>query len=105
MVQIYVDALADLSESYKDIKVLPYLFDIDGKKYLTSDLSSKDVYDYMSKGTYPKTSRPNLGVWSDMIEEDLKAGKDILYLPNRNVEFAFLCKLWLLHMSYSYYQK
>lgn len=80
MIQIYVDALADLSESYKGIKVLPYLFDIDGKKYLTSDLSSKDVYDYMSKGIYPKTSRPNLGVWSDMIEEDLKAGKDILYV-------------------------
>ena len=35
MIQIYVDALADLSESYKDIKVFPYLFDIEGKKYLT----------------------------------------------------------------------
>lgn len=80
MTQIYVDALADLSESYKDIKVLPYLFDIEGKKYLTSELSSEDIYNYMSKGIYPKTSRPNLGIWSDMIEEDLKAGKDILYI-------------------------
>lgn len=115
MTQIYVDALADLSESYKDIKVLPYLFDIEGKKYLTSELSSEDIYNYMSKGIYPKTSRPNLGIWSDMIEEDLKAGKDILYIgstskmtgalssinviknlmknkyPNRNVETIDTC--------------
>lgn len=80
MVQIYVDALADLSESYKDVKVLPYLFDIEGKKYLTSELNSEDIYNYLFKGIYPKTSRPSLGIWSDMIEEDLKAGKDILYI-------------------------
>ena len=80
MIQIYVDALADLSESYKDVKVLPYLFDIDGKKYLTSELSSEDIYNYLSKGIYPKTSRPSLGIWSDMIEEDLKQGNNILYI-------------------------
>ena len=80
MVQIYVDALADLSESYKDVKVLPYLFDIEGKKYLTSELSPEDIYNYLSKGIYPKTSRPSLGIWSDMIEEDLKQGNDILYI-------------------------
>lgn len=79
MTQIYVDSLADLS-SYKDIKVFPYLFDIEGKKYLTSELSSEDIYNYLSKGIYPKTSRPSLGIWSDMIEEDLKKGNDILYI-------------------------
>lgn len=80
MIQIYVDSLADLSESYKDIKVFPYLFDIEGKKCLTSELSSEDIYNYLSKGIYPKTSRPSLGIWSDMIEEDLKQGNDILYI-------------------------
>lgn len=80
MMQIYVDALADLSGSFNNVKILPYLFDIEGKKYLTSEISSKDIYDYMIKGIYPKTSRPNLGIWSDMIEEDLKNGNDILYI-------------------------
>ena len=50
------------------------------KKYLTNELESKEIYNYLSQGIYPKTSRPNLGIWSEIVEKDLKEGKDILYL-------------------------
>lgn len=80
MIKIYTDALSNLTKGTENLEILPFLFNINGKKYLTNELESKEIYNYLSQGIYPKTSRPNLGVWSETIEKDLKEGKDILYI-------------------------
>ena len=80
MIKIYTDALSTLTKSTENLEILPILFNIDGKKYLTNELESKEIYNYLSQGVYPKTSRPNLGIWSEIVEKDLKEGKDILYI-------------------------
>lgn len=80
MIQIYTDATSNLSKNVGNLKVLPLLFNINDKAYLTEELTSEELYDYLKQGNYPKTSKPSLGLWSTLIEENLEKGNDILYI-------------------------
>lgn len=80
MTQIYTDATSNLPKNVENLKVLPLLFNIDNKTYLTEELTSKELYEYLKQGIYPKTSKPSLGIWSTLIEEGLEKGNDILYI-------------------------
>lgn len=84
MIKIYTDATSNLTKATENLEILPLLFSINEKKYLTNELEPKEIYNYLSQGIYPKTSRPNLGIWSEVIEKDLKEGNDILYIGPTN---------------------
>lgn len=85
MIQIFVDALCDISlekQRELDIGVLPYLFEIEGKEYLTSEVDSKQITSFLQKGIKVKTARPALNIWKEMIKKHLDRGEDIFYIAS-----------------------
>lgn len=84
-IKIFVDALCDLSEKQRkefSIQVFPYLFEIEGKEYLTSEVSSEQIKEYLQKGIKVKTSRPALNVWNSLIQKTFEDGDDIFYVAS-----------------------
>lgn len=84
-IKIFVDALCDLSKKERedlDIQVFPYLFEIEGKEYLTSEVDSEQIKNYLQMGIKVKTSRPALNVWNDLIQKTFEDGNDIFYVAS-----------------------
>lgn len=85
MIQLIVDALCDISKEEMermDVIQLPYVFTINGVEYLSTEVSMDEILDYIEKGIEIQTSRPSLGIWSDILEKPLSEGKDILYIAS-----------------------
>lgn len=91
MKKIFVDALSDIPNKLKkDIKVLPYLFNIDGTLYLTSEITNTQILKWMDEGKIIQTSRPELGIWIKLVEEEFSKGNDILYIGSlKNLTGAY----------------
>ena len=63
-----------------DCKLLPLTFEIDGKSYTTEDISMPDFYARMRADATTRTSQISVGTYEDAFEEELKQGRDVLYL-------------------------
>lgn len=59
---------------------LTFRFDGEDKEYSNFDLTADEFYDKMKKGGTAKTAAVNTEIFSQMFEEYLRAGKDVLYL-------------------------
>lgn len=85
MIKIFVDALCDISSEQQkelNLEVLPYLFEIEGKEYLTSEIESKQIDSLLQKSIKVKTSRPALSIWTEMIRKCFEEGNDIFYIAS-----------------------
>ena len=90
MVSIFIDSLSGIVEERcknfygtgEEIRVFPYLFNIEGKEVLTSEVSAREIMIMKGKGVDVKTSRPALNVWKEMIIEEYEKGKDVLYIAS-----------------------
>ncbi|MBQ9121193.1 MAG: DegV family protein [Clostridia bacterium] len=84
---IITDSSCDLTPSLCEqlnVKVLPLSFFIEGKQYyndpLNPEISHKDFYKQLSDGKMVTTSAPNPEQFREVIEPELIAGNDVLYL-------------------------
>ena len=80
---LFCDTTCDLPEerlAKMDCKLLPLTFEIDGKPYTTADISMQEFYRRMREDAVTKTSQIAVGVCEDAFEEELKNGRDVLYL-------------------------
>ena len=59
---------------------LTFRFEGDEKEYLNYDMSPDDFYKRMHEGGVAKTAAVNSGTFEILFEEQLKQGKDVLYL-------------------------
>lgn len=59
---------------------LTFRFDGEDKEYSNFDLTADEFYDKMKKGGTAKTAAVNTEIFSQMFEEYLSEGKDVLYL-------------------------
>lgn len=74
---IKADALAKWNVGYKS---LTFKFDDEDKEYSNADMSADAFYAEMRKGRTAKTAAVNTESFTEMFEEHLKEGKDVLYL-------------------------
>ncbi|MBE6870298.1 MAG: DegV family protein [Ruminococcus albus] len=80
---LFCDSTCDLPEERllkMDCRIIPLTFEIDGKPYTTADISMQEFYRRMREDASTKTSQISVGVCQDAFEEELKQGRDILYL-------------------------
>lgn len=82
---IVTDSACDIkSELLKEWGVpfcsLTFRFDGDEKEYSNNDMSPSDFYQRMRNGGIAKTAAVNVGSFEILFEEQLKEGKDLLYL-------------------------
>lgn len=80
---LFCDTTCDLPEerlAKMDCKLLPLTFEIDGKPYTTADISMQEFYRRMREDAVTKTSQISVGVCEDAFEEEIKNGRDVLYL-------------------------
>lgn len=80
---LFCDTTCDLPEerlAKMDCKLLPLTFEIDGKPYTTADISMQEFYRRMREDAVTKTSQIAVGVCEDAFEEEIKNGRDVLYL-------------------------
>ena len=80
---LFCDTTCDLPEERldkMDCKLLPLTFEIDGKPYTTADISMQEFYRRMREDAVTKTSQIAVGVCEDAFEEEIKNGRDVLYL-------------------------
>ncbi|MCR5108142.1 MAG: DegV family protein [Lachnospiraceae bacterium] len=82
---IYTDSACDvgndLLESW-DVKKrsLTFKFDDEEKEYSSDEMSPAQFYAEMKKGRVAKTAAINMKTFYDAFEEELKAGRDVLYI-------------------------
>ncbi len=80
---LFCDSTCDLPEERllkMDCRIIPLTFEIDGKSYTTEEISMQEFYRRMREDADTKTSQISVGVFRDAFEEELKQGRDILYL-------------------------
>ena len=85
MIKIFVDALCDMSQSKKaslGLECFPYIFNIGGEEYITSELGEFEIKNYLEKGITPRIARPALNVWNSMIQKTFENGDDIFYIAS-----------------------
>src|SRR5690554_5340936 len=82
--QIIVDSACDLPKGIIDkynIKVLPFNLHIDDRSYKDGrDIQVNEVYEYIKKGIYPKTSQVSPVDIKDAFEEYACKGFDCIYI-------------------------
>ncbi len=59
---------------------LTFRFTDEEKEYKNEDLSAKDFYDRMRSGAVGKTAAINIEEFKEIFREELKEGRDVLYL-------------------------
>lgn len=80
---LFCDSTCDLPEERlikMDVKLLHLTFEIDGQAYTTENISMPEFYRRMREGADTKTSQISIGVCEDSFEEEIKKGRDVLYL-------------------------
>ncbi|MBQ8966747.1 DegV family protein [Ruminococcus sp.] len=80
---LFCDSTCDLPEerlSKMDCRILPLTFEIDGKSFTTETISMQEFYRRMREDAVTKTSQVAVGVCEDAFEEEIKKGRDVLYL-------------------------
>ncbi len=82
---IYTDSACDISKEILDswgvrYKSLSFRFDHLDKEFLNDDMKTEEFYQLMREGHIAKTSAVNAQTFREGFEEELKAGKDVLYL-------------------------
>lgn len=82
---IYTDSACDISQEILDswgvrYKSLSFRFDHLDKEFLNDDMKTEEFYQLMREGHIAKTSAVNAQTFREGFEEELKAGKDVLYL-------------------------
>lgn len=80
---LFCDSTCDLPEdrlAKMDCRIIPLTFEIDGKAYTTEEITMEDFYKRMREDAATKTSQIAVGVCQDAFEEELKKGRDVLYL-------------------------
>lgn len=80
---LFCDTTCDLPEerlAKMDCKLLPLQFEIDGQTYTNADISMEEFYKRMREDAVTKTSQISVGVCEDAFEEEIKQGRDVLYL-------------------------
>lgn len=100
--RIFIDSLCDIpSEKAKEynVSVLPYLFEVseDHKEYLTTEVSSEQVEEWLSTGIPVKTSRPALNIWVEMIEKAFSEGYDVFYLASTSKMTGAFASVRVIH--------
>lgn len=81
--QIVTDSSSDLPVEYlqqEDILSIPLSFSIDGAEYYSGEMALEEFYQKIRSGSFPKTSRVNVGEAVAFLEPLLQKGKDILYI-------------------------
>lgn len=84
-IKLFIDALCDMSQSKKaslGLGCFPYIFNIEGKEYLTSEFKESEIKNYLDKNTIPRIARPALSVWNSMIQKTFENGDDIFYIAS-----------------------
>ena len=80
---LFCDSTCDLPEerlAKMDCRILPLTFEIDGKPYTTEEITMQEFYRKMREDAVTKTSQISVGVCEDAFEEEVKNGRDVLYL-------------------------
>lgn len=82
---IFTDSACDISQKLLgewNVKCVSLTFMFEGSDvvYAQTDMSSKTFYDNMRGGKVAKTSAVNMETFKTVFEEELKNGRDILYL-------------------------
>lgn len=82
---IYTDSACDISQEILDswgvrYKSLSFRFDHLDKEFLNDDMKTEEFYQLMREGHVAKTSAVNAQTFREGFEEELKAGRDVLYL-------------------------
>ena len=82
---IYCDSACDivpevLGEWGVKVACLSYHFSSESRNYLDNEIPAKDFYDKMRAGGVAKTAAVNAETFRRAFEEDLKQGRDVLYL-------------------------
>ena len=82
---IYTDSGCDLSpEKLSEYGVkslsLTYRFNDDDREYKTDDMPIHTFYQQMRDGRVAKTAAVNMEAFREAFEEELKAGRDVLYI-------------------------
>lgn len=82
---IFTDSACDISQKLLgewNVKCVSLTFMFEGSDvvYAQPDMSSKTFYDNMRGGKVAKTSAVNMETFKTVFEEELKNGRDILYL-------------------------
>ncbi len=85
--QIMTDATADLTAEAADelgIRVIPMAVDMGGESYIFApkggNISIAEFYDRLVEGEVAKTSQINARVYRQYFEEELKQGRDVIYI-------------------------
>ena len=80
---LFCDSTCDLPDerlAKMDCKIIPLTFEIDGKSYTTEEISMQEFYRMMREDAVTKTSQIAVGVCEDAFEEEVKQGRDVLYI-------------------------
>lgn len=82
---IFTDSCCDIKPELLERWGVPYdnmtfSFDGEDKEYINTDITNKEFYDRMRKGTSAKTAAINADSFTRAFEPILQDGKDILYV-------------------------
>lgn len=82
---IFTDSACDIKpETLKDWGVglaeLTFKFSGEDTEYKNSELTPKEIFDKMREGATGKTAAINIETFKDVFREELKEGRDVLYL-------------------------
>lgn len=80
---LYSDSTCDLPPeklSAMDCKLLQFTFEIDGQEYTNDKISMHEFYQKMRNDSTTKTSQISVGVLEDAFEQEIRKGRDVLYL-------------------------
>ena len=82
---IFTDSCCDIKPELLERWGVPYAnmtfsFDGEDKEYINTDITNKEFYDRMRKGTSAKTAAINADSFTRAFEPILQDGKDILYV-------------------------
>ena len=72
------DLPQDLMDSYRDFKMCPLTFTIDGEE--NPDIDIKTFYDRLRNGSRSKTSQVSIGAFLDVFRKAAGDGMDVLYV-------------------------
>ena len=81
--KIITDSCCDLSAELVaelDLSVAPLSLEMDGRSYVSGEMSPKELYDHLRAGKLPKTAAVNPDGWTAHIRPALEAGQDVLVL-------------------------
>ena len=81
--RILCDSTADMPWSYyeeRDVKLACMSYTVDGEEYVGAALSPKEFYDKLRAGSTATTAQINMDVFTKSFEEEIAAGRDVLYL-------------------------